>query len=205
MRAFGFGLNLSLSKGEAVKLTQHQIARAVDNPSLPPPGLSFMPPSSAPLRQIHGTVVALDGRGVLLRGPPGAGKSDLALRLIDRGARLVADDRVELSAGRGRVLAWAPPALAGLIEVRGLGVVSVPHRKAAEIVLVVDLVKPERIERMPGSGRGPERCVLAGRSLPRLRLAPFEASAPVKLRLALAQAAQAARTKDRTRRRKRKP
>jgi serine kinase of HPr protein (carbohydrate metabolism regulator) len=167
-------------------------------------------------------VVALNGRGVLLRGPPGAGKSDLALRLIDRGARLVADDRVELSVRRGRLIAGAPPPLAGLIEARGLGVVSVPHCKAAEIVLVVDLVKPERVERMPGSDRGPDRCVLAGLSLPRLSLAPFEATAPVKLRLALAQAAscrqarirmtaartkdraRAAPTKDRARRRKRK-
>ncbi len=149
-------------------------------------------------RQVHGTVVALQGRGVLLRGPPGAGKSDLALRLIDRGARLVADDRVELSVRRGRLIAAAPRALAGLIEARGLGVVSVPRRKAAEIVLVVDLVKPERVERMPGSDRGPDRCVLAGLSLPRLRLAPFEATAPIKLRLALERTA-------RRRSRRRKP
>ena len=160
-----------------------------------------MPPSAAPLRQVHGTVVALNGLGVLLRGPPGAGKSDLALRLIDRGARLVADDRVELSLRRGRLIAAAPRPLAGLIEVRGIGVVAVPRRKSAAIALVVDLVKPERVERMPGSDRGPDRCVLAGLSLPRLRLAPFEATATIKLRLALA------RTKDRARRGrgKRKP
>lgn len=154
-----------------------------------------MPPSSASPRQVHGTVVALRGRGVLLRGQPGAGKSDLALRLIDRGARLVADDRVELAVRRGRVLAWAPPALAGLMEVRGVGIVPVPRRKSVEIVLVVDLVGPERVERMPGS---PDRCVLAGLSLPRLRLAPFEATAPIKLRLALEQTA-------RRRKRKRRP
>jgi serine kinase of HPr protein (carbohydrate metabolism regulator) len=141
-----------------------------------------MPPSPAPHRQVHGTVVALAGRGVLLRGPSGVGKSDLALRLIDRGARLVADDRVDLSVRRGRVMAAAPRPLAGLIEARGVGIVAVPRRRSAEIVLVVDLVGRERVDRMPDA----DRCVLFGRSLPRLRLAPFEASTPVKLRLALA-------------------
>lgn len=144
------------------------------------------PSSAAPLRQIHGTVVAVNGLGVLLRGPPGAGKSDLALRLIERGARLVADDRVELAVRRGRIIAAAPPALAGLIEARGLGVVAVPRRKVAELVLVVDLVRPDRVERMPD----PDRCDIAGLSLPRLSLAPFEATAPIKVRLALAQTAR---------------
>ena len=145
-----------------------------------------MPPPSASLRQVHGTVVAVNGRGVLLRGPPGAGKSDLALRLVDRGARLVADDRVEIALRRGRLIARAPAALAGLIEVRGIGVVPISRRASAAIVLVVDLVKPERVERMPE----PDRCVLAGLSLPRLKLAPFEATATLKLRLALAQLAR---------------
>ncbi len=120
-----------------------------------------------------------------MRGPSGAGKSDLALRLIDRGARLVADDRVDLTVRRGRLMARAPSKLAGLIEVRGIGVVPMPRRRAAEIVLVADLVELKRVERMPGSDRGPDRCVLAGVSLPRLKLAPFEATAPIKLRLAL--------------------
>ena len=126
----------------------------------------------------------MNGRGVLLRGPPGAGKSDLALRLIDRGARLVADDRVEIALRRGRLIARAPAALAGLIEVRGIGVVPIPRRASAAIVLVVDLVKPERVDRMPNRAW----CVLAGVRLPRLKLAPFEATATLKLRLALARA-----------------
>ncbi|MSO84748.1 MAG: aldolase [Rhodospirillales bacterium] len=148
----------------------------------------------APLRQIHGTVVAVNGRGVLLRGPPGAGKSDLALRLIDRGALLVADDRVVLSVRRNRLFAAAPPALAGLIEVRGIGVVAVPRRPAVELVLVVDLARPERVERMPAPGR----CVMAGVSLARVGLAPFEATAPIKIGMALARIT-------RHRKRKRKP
>ena len=109
----------------------------------------------------------------------------MALRLIDRGARLVADDRVDLTVRRGRLMARAPSKLAGLIEVRGIGVVPMPRRRAAEIVLVADLVELKRVKRMPGSDRGPDRCVLAGVSLPRLKLAPFEATAPIKLRLAL--------------------
>ena len=113
---------------------------------------------------------------------------------MERGARLVADDRVELSVRRGRVFAQAPPALAGLIEARGLGVVSVPHRRTAELVLVVDLVRPEQVERMPD----PDRCEVAGLFLPRLSLAPFEDSAPYKIRLALGQTA-------RRRKKKRKP
>lgn len=141
-----------------------------------------MPSSSSSSRQIHGTVVALAGQGVLLRGRPGSGKSDLALRLIERGGRLVADDRVDLTLRRGRVVAAAPRALAGLIEARGVGIVAVPRRARAPLALVADLTDRARVERMPA----PDRCVLLGVSLPRLRLAPFEASAPVKLRLALA-------------------
>ena len=154
-----------------------------------------MSPSFA---QIHGTVIALAGRGVLLRGPSGAGKSDLALRLIDRGARLVADDRVDISVEGGRAIARAPRTLAGLIEARGVGIVSAPRRARAEIVLVVDLTGRARVERMPDFGRGAGRCVLAGVPLPRVSLAPFEASAPIKISLALDQLT-------RRRKRRRKP
>ncbi len=147
-----------------------------------------MSPRSFPVEQIHGTVIALGGRGVLLRGSPGAGKSDLALRLMDGGARLVADDRVDLAVRRGRAVASPPAALAGLIETRGVGVVRVRHRARAEIRLVVDLVKPEQVERMPDEAT----CLIAGVALPRLKLAAFEASAPAKVRLALAHLARRA-------------
>jgi len=137
---------------------------------------------------VHATSVAMKvGRtwhAVLLRGPSGAGKSDLALRLIEAGARLIADDQTHLAREGGNLIATAPPAIAGKIEVRGVGIVSLPraHRLSrAPVALLVDLVPPERIERMPNLTRE----ALQEVSLPRLALAPFEASAIFKLRLAL--------------------
>jgi RNase adaptor protein for sRNA GlmZ degradation len=129
----------------------------------------------------HGTVVAFAGRGILLRGKPGSGKSDLALRLIALGADLVADDQVELAAGPGGLIARVPPSIAGLIEVRGLGIRSLPHRSSVPLGLLVDLVAPTRVERLPeASNETIDGCVL-----PRLSLDPFELSAPLKLLLAL--------------------
>ncbi|MEI8394189.1 MAG: hypothetical protein WCF85_05595 [Rhodospirillaceae bacterium] len=133
---------------------------------------------------IHGTSVLISGTGVLLRGASGAGKSDLALRLIDDGAVLIADDRVELYRDRDAVAATAPVTLAGLLEVRGVGIMRVPHSPAARLHLVVDLVAPERVERLPE----PTRTELLDVSLPRIDIAPFESSAPAKLRLAAAAA-----------------
>ncbi len=131
--------------------------------------------------RVHGTSVALEGGGLLLRGPSGSGKSDLALRLIDAGARLVADDQTELRLAGGGIEMRAPAAIAGKMEARGLGILRVPTVPGAPLSLVVELVAPERIERLPE----PEFCTLLGLSVPLLRLAPFEASAPAKLRLAL--------------------
>jgi serine kinase of HPr protein (carbohydrate metabolism regulator) len=128
---------------------------------------------------IHATCVAIEGHAILLRGPSGAGKSDLALRLIDGGALLVADDRVVLSIERGRLVARAPQAIAGLIEARGLGIIEVPSAESAPVLLVCDLV--DQVERLPE----PETTTLAGVPLPLLHLAPFEASAPAKLRFAV--------------------
>ena len=78
------------------------------------------------METVHGTCVEIRGRAVLLRGPPGSGKSDLALRLIECGARLVADDRVVLHGEEGVLYAFTPPAIAGTIEVRGVGLLRVP-------------------------------------------------------------------------------
>jgi len=129
----------------------------------------------------HATCVAFDGLGVLLRGPSGSGKSDLALRAIAEGARLVADDRVVLVRDGGAVIASAPPALAGKIEVRGVGIVRMEAVNEVRVMLVADLAAPASVERLPET----RRCDLLGASLAWLALAPFESSAVAKLRLAL--------------------
>lgn len=130
---------------------------------------------------VHGTCVALAGRGILLRGPSGAGKSDLALRLIDGGAMLVADDQTRLERDGDTLLASPPATIAGLLEVRGLGLVRLPHLARSPLHLVVDLVPAAEVERLPE----PDTLELLGLALRRLRLAPFEASAAAKVRLAV--------------------
>ncbi|MEE8333786.1 MAG: HPr kinase/phosphatase C-terminal domain-containing protein [Alphaproteobacteria bacterium] len=133
---------------------------------------------------VHATCVAIDGAGVLIRGASGAGKSDLALRLIDGGAALVADDQVALETREGELWVRAPARLRGRLEVRGVGIVDLPSVEAARLVLVVDLVATDTIERLPEAA-----CeTILGTVLPRLRIAPFESSAPAKLRLAARQA-----------------
>ncbi len=134
----------------------------------------------------HATCIALAGQGVLLRGPSGAGKSDLALRLIDGGAELVADDQVLCHCEGGALFASAPPAISGLIEVRGVGLMRLQYLARTQLVLVVDLVAPDRLERLPR----PAMCIIEGVELPRLAVAPFEASAPAKLKMACAMLAR---------------
>lgn len=130
---------------------------------------------------LTGTCIAIDGKAVLLRGASGAGKSDLALRLIAEGARLVADDGVEVRVADGGLMAAAPPAIAGRMEVRGLGVVDLGGWVEAPLVVVVDLVAPAAVERMPE----PAFADVIGFAVPLYRLAPFEASASAKVRLAV--------------------
>ena len=133
------------------------------------------------MSQVHGTCVAINGIGVLLTGPPGSGKSDLALRLIDQGGRLVADDRTEIVARGGRLVASAPPAMAGILEVRGLGLLRVECQAEAPLGLVVEMVSAGHVERLPEA----ESRVLLGRPLPLIRLDPVPASAAAKVRLAI--------------------
>ena len=131
--------------------------------------------------QVHGTCVAVSGTGVLLRGAPGSGKSDLALRLIDGGAHLVADDRAELNLDDGRVVASPPEAIAGMLEVRGIGVLGMAFEAAVPLGLIVELVPEEEVERLPDETAED----VLGTPVPLIRLAPFEASAPAKVRLAV--------------------
>ncbi len=135
----------------------------------------------------EGTAVALGDNALLLTGKSGSGKSDLALRLIDSGARLIADDRVELILRDGRVHCRAPrdmPAnLNGRIEARGVGIIPVPVVEGpVPLQWCVELVPGGPIERLPAA----ETRRLLGIDVPLLRLDPFEASAVAKLRLAAA-------------------
>jgi HPr kinase/phosphorylase len=123
--------------------------------------------------QVHGSCAARDGAGVLLMGPPGSGKSDLVLRLLSRGFDLIADDRVDIADG----IASAPAALAGMLEVRGLGVMRLPHRQQAALALVVELgAVPSR---MPLPTRHPML------DLPQVGIDGTAASAPERVALAL--------------------
>ncbi|MGE0667719.1 MAG: HPr kinase/phosphorylase [Sphingomonadales bacterium] len=129
---------------------------------------------------IHATCVAIDGLGVLLRGPSGSGKSDLALRLIDGGAELVSDDYTVLECRGGRLLATAPQSIKGMLEVRGVGILPMPVRARAVVAIVVDLTTDVMIERLPA----PDAAVIDGIAVPRILVAPFEVSAAAKVRLA---------------------
>jgi HPr kinase/phosphorylase len=143
---------------------------------------------------VHGTCVALGRTAALLRGPPGAGKSDLALRFLFLARRgpaaieapvLVADDQVRLTRKDDKILATAPASIKGKMEVRGIGIVEVKAATEADLMILVDLVAPAEVERMPDPD---VRERLLGIDIPLLRLVPFEASAPIKLAAALARA-----------------
>lgn len=129
--------------------------------------------------RLHATCVAVEGVGVLLRGPSGSGKSDLALRLIDGGAELVGDDQVLVKAKDGHLIASAHPNLSGLLEVRGLGILSIPHRPSVAVQLIIAL-GGQAPERLPE----PQHEEIQGISLPLLSLNAFEASTSAKVRLA---------------------
>ena len=134
---------------------------------------------------IQATCVVVDGLGVLLRGPPGSGKSELALQLIDGGARLVADDGVELRRQGERLFARLPPdapgSVRGRIELRGLGILPAPAVAEAPLDRVIDLVPTDALERLPE----PMTVELLGVDIPLLRLSAQEPSAAAKVRLAV--------------------
>ena len=135
--------------------------------------------SAPPDALVHASCVAIGGRAVLLAGPPGAGKSDLALRLVDRGALLVSDDYTELRRKDGRLLARAPATIAGKMEVRGVGIVELATAADIPVCLYADLERtPERLPE-------PATIPLAGEAIPLVALAALEASAPLKLEQAL--------------------
>lgn len=129
---------------------------------------------------VHATSIAINGQGMLLAGPSGSGKSDLALRLIDRGAVLVSDDYTLVKRVDGRLMATAPVNILGKIEVRGIGIVDLPYVAEAPVVLLIDLF--DLVDRMPET---PMMRVIAGVEVPVVKLAPREPSAAIKAELAL--------------------
>jgi serine kinase of HPr protein (carbohydrate metabolism regulator) len=142
---------------------------------------------------IHGTCLALGDDGVLLLGAPGSGKSDLALRLIDaagmglsgvaRIARLVADDQVAIRRADGRLIASAPQALAGKLEIRGIGIVDIAPQANAALRLAVRLTPAAEIERLPDLAQA--RMEILGIAIPLVLIDPEKASAPARIRAAL--------------------
>ena len=132
---------------------------------------------------IHACCALIGRHGVLIMGESGQGKSDLLLRLMDEGGKLVADDRAELYAAKGRLCARAPKSIAGLIEVRGLGIVAQPFAKNAVLALAVRLGEPQRLPEpaffQPPEGLGRTKAV------PLIVLDGTAASAPARLRLVL--------------------
>lgn len=126
---------------------------------------------------VHATTVSIDGHGVLISGPSGSGKSDLALRLIDRGATLVADDQTLIRVEAGAALASSPATIAGKLEVRGLGILSFEHE--VDIPLSLSISLAETVERMPEA----RTRQIAGVVIPDIFLDPRPASAPIKVEL----------------------
>ena len=139
-----------------------------------------MSASSLSSETIHVSSVAIDGRAVLIGGRSGAGKSDLALRLIDRGAVLISDDYTFVRRVQNRAVASAPERIAGKIELRGVGIVEMATAKDVPVALYVDLsAEPVRL---PG---GTDRIAIAGIPVPSLALDGHHASAPLKVEAAL--------------------
>ena len=138
-----------------------------------------MPAPALSSELLHATTVAIGERAVVIEGRAGTGKSDLALRLIDRGAVLVADDQTLLVREGDRLLARCPPTIRGRMEVRGLGIVAVPYVEDVAIALLVRLGNEDQ--------RMPERRArrIAGVAVREMTLDPFRASAPVKVEWAL--------------------
>ena len=137
-------------------------------------------PRSLSGESLHASTVAIDGRAVLITGPSGSGKSDLALRLLDRGFTRVSDDQTWVRRDGGKLIASAPPQIAGKMEVRGLGIIDMNTVGDVPVALLVELTSD--IQRIPDDSR--ERPIL-GLQLPLVSIDALTASAPSKVALAL--------------------
>lgn len=142
------------------------------------PGIQAKPRLSA--ETLHATTVASGGRAIMITGPSGSGKSDLALRLLDRGFVLVSDDQTIVRRDGDRLVATAPPTIAGKLEIRGIGIVEVDRISDVPVALIVELTSD--ILRIPDDSR--ERPIL-GVSLPLITIDAMTASAPAKVAFGL--------------------
>ena len=129
---------------------------------------------------IHASTVASEGRAVLITGPSGSGKSDLALRLLDRGFTLVSDDQTIVKRQGDHLVSTSPPTITGKLEIRGIGIVDMESISDVPVALIVELTSD--IQRLPDDAR--ERPIL-GVSLPLISIDALTASAPSKVALAL--------------------
>lgn len=140
---------------------------------------SAQPP--VPAETVHATSVAIGGCAVLIMGPSGSGKSDLALRLIDRGAVLVSDDYTLCTPRHDLLIAAAPDTIVGRMEVRGIGIVPMPHLQNVPVAIALAL--GDTVPRMPEYPR--PSITIAGVPVPVAAVAAFEPSAPLKVEMLL--------------------
>ena len=129
---------------------------------------------------LHASTVAKEGRAVVISGPSGSGKSDLALRMLDRGFTLVSDDQTIVRKDGNRLLATAPPTITGKLEIRGIGIIDMECVTDVPVALIVELTSD--FQRLPDENR--ERPIL-GIGVPLITIDAMSASAPSKVAIAL--------------------
>jgi serine kinase of HPr protein (carbohydrate metabolism regulator) len=129
---------------------------------------------------LHASSVAIEGRAVLISGISGSGKSDLTLRLIDRGFTLVSDDQTVVQKRGDRLFASAPATIRGKLEIRGMGIITMPVTADVPVALAVELTSD--LQRLPDDSR--ER-MICGLKVPLISIDALTASAPAKVALAL--------------------